>query len=94
MQEVVQAGGDHLQLVPAGAQQLRARFPDDVSLPVTLVQLLLGGTTPGDAAEADSAEAGAAEAAALALLHDEALLQQLSQVRPQQACGSAFEAWQ
>lgn len=88
MQEVIQAGGQHLQLVPEGARQLRARFPDDVALPVTLVQLLLGINPPADSADggANAAAAHAADDVAVALLHDEGLIKQLMQVRTGLTC--------
>lgn len=81
-QEVIKSGAANVEIIPAAAAKMRARWPDDLALPVTLVRLLLSAPpdSNGSDGEDGSGAASAAEAAALGVLHDEELLRNLALV--------------
>ena len=72
VQEVIELGGQ-VEAVAASAMALRERHPDDASVPVAAVQLLLSGTCGGSAGKEE-------EDAALSLARDENLMLSLCKV--------------
>lgn len=66
--------GGQVEAVIASAMALRTQHPEDASIPVAAVRLLLSGTRGGSAGQEE-------EEAALGLAHDENLMMFLSKAR-------------